>query len=112
MTDRLGLIQRLEKYSSEFKTELEFKDKFLKLLEHPRSFFRDHLPGHITGSAWIVDEQKQQTFLTHHRKLNRWLQPGGHADGQENVFEVALREAIEETGLQSLKAFSTDIFDI
>jgi 8-oxo-dGTP pyrophosphatase MutT (NUDIX family) len=112
MNDRNGLIEGLNHYSFGYEKENSFKEKFLKLLEHPRAFFRDHLPGHITGSAWIIDEPRQHAFLTHHAKLNRWLQPGGHADGEENVFQVALREAIEETGLKSLKPFSTSIFDI
>lgn len=112
MTHRNGLIESLIQYSYGYAEENSFKERFLKLLEHPRAFFRDHLPGHITGSAWIIDESRKYTFLTHHAKLNRWLQPGGHADGEEDVFQVALREATEETGLKSLKPFSISIFDI
>ena len=50
----------------------------------------------------------------HHKKLNRWFQPGGHADGEHNLLEVAYREALEETGLSKndIKAVSSDIFDI
>ena len=56
----------------------------------------------------------RSTVLLHHKKLNRWLQPGGHADGNGNLFEVALDEASEETGL-SLSIFTpvtSLIFDI
>lgn len=60
-------------------------------------------PGHVTGSAWIVSPDRQWTLLIHHRKLNRWFQPGGHADGDPDVAAVARREAEEETGLASLK---------
>lgn len=60
-------------------------------------------PGHMTGSAWIVSPDRQRTLLIHHRKLNRWFQPGGHADGDPDVAAVARREAEEETGLTSLK---------
>jgi len=60
-------------------------------------------PGHITGSAWVVSTDRQSVLLIHHRKLDRWLQPGGHADGNPNVATVALREAQEETGLHSLR---------
>ena len=66
-------------------------------------FDRTCLPGHITGSAWIVSADGQRHLLVHHRKLNRWLQPGGHADGQTDVAAAALREAVEETGLTSLR---------
>lgn len=112
MYSRTDLIESLKRYSSDFKAEQNFRDQFLQLLEHPRAYFRDHLPGHITGSAWIVDEGREHTLLTHHAKLNRWLQPGGHADGDENIFSVALREAEEETGLKNLKRIGRSFFDI
>jgi 8-oxo-dGTP pyrophosphatase MutT (NUDIX family) len=112
MTSREALINALENYRSDFSEENKFQSQFLKLLDQPRCFFRDHLPGHITGSAFIIDEQGQHTLLTHHAKLNRWLQPGGHADGDENVMDVAWREAQEETGLKKLTLHNESIFDI
>jgi len=89
-----------------------FIQQFLELLDHPDAFLRTHLPGHITGSAWIVDPSKEFVLLTHHAKLNKWLQPGGHADGDENVLNVAKREATEETGLTDLLLLKHEIFDI
>jgi len=71
--------------------------------QHPDCFERSLLKGHITGSAWIVSPDRQRILLIHHRKLDRWLQPGGHADGDPDVAAVALREAREETGLTSLR---------
>lgn len=112
MRNRTSLIGEIASYHSNYEEELPFKDRFLKLLGHPRAFFRDHLPGHITGSAWIVDPSRKFALLTHHAKLNRWLQPGGHADGEEDVVSVALREAREETGLTSLRLISHGIFDL
>ena len=56
-------------------------------------------PGHLTGSAWIVSPDRTRTLLTHHRKLGKWLQLGGHADGDPDLLAVALREAREESGL-------------
>ena len=70
------------------------------LLEHhERAFHRDCVPGHITSSAWIVSRESRSVLLTHHRKLERWLQLGGHTDGEINVLSSALREAEEESGL-------------
>lgn len=110
---RHDLIQQLQQYQSSYTEEQRFKDQFLELLKEERCFERDHLnPGHITGSAWIVDKDFQFALLTHHAKLNRWLQPGGHADGDENVLRVALREAEEETGLVHLKTVDAQIFDL
>lgn len=111
MHNRITLIQSLSDYPSS-PAESKFKDQFLLLLEHPRSFHRDHLPGHLTGSAWIVDQTKKFVLLTHHAKLNKWLQPGGHADGDENILAVAMREAEEETGLKKFNILHSGIFDI
>jgi len=60
-------------------------------------------PGHLTGSAFVLDATGSATLLLFHRKLQRWLQPGGHADGDHLLVRVALREAIEETGLTDLR---------
>jgi 8-oxo-dGTP pyrophosphatase MutT (NUDIX family) len=72
---------------------------------------RSLLKGHITGSAWIVNQSGTQTVLVHHKKLDRWLQPGGHADGNTDIFEVARNEAVEETGIKNLFS-SREIFDV
>jgi len=66
---------------------------------HPDCFLRSCLEGHITGSAWILSADHRQALLTHHRKLGRWLQLGGHSDGDSDPRQVALREAREESGL-------------
>jgi 8-oxo-dGTP pyrophosphatase MutT (NUDIX family) len=112
MTSRAELIESLKKYSTPFNDEQKFIDRFLELLKSPDAYQRTHLPSHITGSAFIIDEERQSTLLTHHAKLNKWLQPGGHADGDENVLGVALREAEEETGLKTFTIPSSNIFDI
>jgi 8-oxo-dGTP pyrophosphatase MutT (NUDIX family) len=79
---------------------------------HPDAFERSSHEGHVTGSAWIVDRLGTAAVLTHHRKLGKWLQPGGHADGDRDVRRVALREAREETGLASLVLARDGIYDI
>lgn len=67
--------------------------------------------GHLTGSAWLVGTDGRRVLLTHHRKLDRWLQLGGHADGDVDLARVALREAEEESGLTDL-AVEPAIFDL
>lgn len=71
--------------------------------QQPDCFERSLAIGHITGSAWIVSGDHQQVVLIHHRKLDRWFQPGGHADGNSDVAAVAMQEAHEETGLTRLR---------
>lgn len=68
--------------------------------------------GHVTGSAWILDRERSHTLLTHHGKLDKWLQLGGHADGDRNILRVAMREAEEESGLTAITPISEAIFDV
>lgn len=112
MTSRSGLIQQLQNYTSSFREEEVFILSFLKLLQAERCYYRDHFPGHITGSAWILNPSRSKVLMVHHAKLNKWLQPGGHADGDENLVQVALREAREETGLNTFTVIQNGIFDI
>ena len=74
-------------------------------------FTRDRLGGHFTASSWLVDASGRRVLLTHHRKLDRWLQLGGHADGDRDLARVALREAEEESGLVGLRV-EPAIFDL
>lgn len=67
--------------------------------------------GHVTGSAWVVSPDGFRVVLVHHGKLNRWVQPGGHCDGDPDVLTVARRETREETGLDAAPLRS-DIFDV
>lgn len=69
---------------------------------HPDALDRRCAPGHLTGSAFVYDPGRGQFLLLHHAKLRKWLQPGGHADGDANLAAVALREATEETGIDRL----------
>lgn len=78
----------------------------------PACFERSCLSGHLTGSAWIVDAGRTRTLLTHHRKLGKWLQLGGHADGETDIKTVAMNEAREESGLTRLAFVSEAIYDV
>ena len=70
---------------------------------------RTSLPGHLTGSALVVDSSFASTLLLLHTKLRIWVQPGGHADGDTNLVSVALREATEETGIEGLGIWPSPI---
>jgi 8-oxo-dGTP pyrophosphatase MutT (NUDIX family) len=72
---------------------------------YPDCFQREQQAGHVTGSALIVSPDLRQVLLTLHAKLGKWLQLGGHADGEGEVHEVAYREAVEESGLKRIRFF-------
>jgi 8-oxo-dGTP pyrophosphatase MutT (NUDIX family) len=97
---RRHLLDMLGRYQRVFPDEAAVVDRICELVEsHADCFDRACRPGHITGAAWIISADRRRCLLTHHRKLDRWLQLGGHADGQWQVDEVALREAREESGM-------------
>ena len=101
---RQPLILMLDRYAEIYRDEAAMVKQIRDLVcSHEDCFGRTCRPGHITGSAWILSRDRQRCLLVHHRKLDRWLQPGGHADGQSDVAAVALREAEEETGLNDLE---------
>ena len=79
--------------------------------EHANCTERSLLHGHLTASAWLVSVDGKRLLMTHHRKLDRWLQLGGHADGDGNLAQVALREAMEESGLPKLRV-EPHVFDL
>jgi 8-oxo-dGTP pyrophosphatase MutT (NUDIX family) len=100
---RRPLLGLLEQYAKRHPDEAGEIARVQRLVEgHPDCFERSCLPGHITASCWIVSDDDERCLLTHHRKLGRWLQLGGHADGDPDVRSVALREAREESGLRRL----------
>ena len=70
---------------------------------HPDALLRSCVEGHLTGSAMVVDPASRQVLMLLHSKVRRWLQPGGHADGDAALPGVALREAEEETGITGLR---------
>jgi hypothetical protein len=102
----------LSDYRSQWPGEAATVDRFAALLSDAQDpFRRERLAGHFTASAWLVDRTGTRVLLTHHRKLDRWLQLGGHADGVRDFARVALTEAEEESGLADLTV-DADIFDL
>jgi 8-oxo-dGTP pyrophosphatase MutT (NUDIX family) len=84
--------------------QARFRREMLSFLQaHPEDAHkRSCLLGHLTASALVLDHKRERALLTFHRKLNRWLQLGGHCDGDANLARTALREAVEESGIEAL----------
>lgn len=93
--------------------EVSCRQRMLDLLDtRPDCFHRDAFPAHFTGSALVVSADGSKVLLHHHRKLDRWLQFGGHCDGEEDVLSVARRETLEESGIDGLVVASGRPFDL
>ena len=110
---RNKILKLFKNYLERYPEESAVVDRITLFVEaNVDCFSRDLQVGHITGSAWILDSTGTRSLLTHHKKLNIWVQLGGHADGDSNIDQVALREAREESGLTGLRFLSEQLFDI
>jgi len=104
---RQRLLGLLEAYAQRQPAERAMVDRIRALVEaRADCFLRSCLPGHLTASAWILSHDRRRFLPAHHRKLDRWLQLGGHADGDPEPLCVALREAREESGLEAFSVLA------
>ena len=112
---RQDLLNRLRHYRANFMEERAYVQRAISYIENnPDCFEREHEPIHITASAWVVNPDRDRILMVHHGKLHQWFQPGGHADGDADVLRVALKEASEETGIDSeiIRLLSPEVFDV
>jgi 8-oxo-dGTP pyrophosphatase MutT (NUDIX family) len=110
MKMRLELIQQIEQFSS---NDLNTKNQFLEFLKQNENCFdRELAKGHVTASGLIGDFENKKILLLHHKKLQKWLQPGGHCDGNPNTLSVAKKEIAEETGIIIPETLVLPIFDL
>jgi 8-oxo-dGTP pyrophosphatase MutT (NUDIX family) len=108
-----ALILQLMEYRNRWPDESLVATRFIDFLSaNPDCFERSLQTGHVTGSAWLVDAAGLRVLLTHHKKLDMWIQLGGHSDGDGDILRVAMREAREESGLSAIEPVSPRIFDI
>jgi 8-oxo-dGTP pyrophosphatase MutT (NUDIX family) len=113
MMTRNDLLIKLRCYAARWRDESDMTSRFVEFVEsHEDCFERSLTEGHVTGSAWVMDCAGTHVLLTHHKKLNRWLQLGGHADGDADTLRVAKREVAEESGLSGVVTLHEDIFDV
>lgn len=103
------LLATLRRHVPSDASEARDRDRIVAFVErNARPFDRSIREGHLTGSAITVSADGSRVLLLHHRKLGRWLQPGGHGDpGETTGEEVALREACEESGILGLTLHAT-----
>jgi len=110
---RRPLRALLDRYLARYPDELATVDRFAAFVDaHPDCLLRTCRPGHVTAAAWILSPDGSRCLLTHHRKLDRWLQLGGHVDGDPDILRAALREAHEESGLEHFTVPSGEPFDV
>lgn len=111
--NRAILLSQLDEHTPENEHEDAMRRRIISFVrEHENCAERSLLIGHLTGSAWIVDQDFSHALLTHHRKLDLWVQLGGHVEGEAEMLAASWREAREESGLIEVEPLSERIFDV
>ena len=107
------LEKALNAYTPFDDIEKKHVESVLHLLKTEKEpFLRETKIGHITGSVFLLSSDFKRMLMTHHKKLNKWLQFGGHSDGDKNTLRVAMRELSEESGVKNFQLYGNGIADI
>ncbi len=109
-----ALLDELRRYRAADALEWRHHRAIVELLTHTADPFSrtTFAPGHITASCFIIDPESKRLLLHHHRRLDRWLQMGGHVEGDEAPLQTAFREGAEESGLKDLELVVPDVLDV
>ena len=100
----MKLLNEILKYNPYDEQEEKDKELFISLLSNEKDIFtRENKLVHLTASSWIVNEERTKILLCYHNIYNSWTWLGGHADGEEDLLKVAIKEAKEESGLTNIK---------
>lgn len=109
----MNLAESLERFQPFNEQEAADKEKLLYYLEKiPDIFFRENGAMHMTASAWVVNPDRSKVLMVYHNIYDSWSWLGGHADGNQNLLEVALREVQEESGVKEVRPLSEEIFSV
>ena len=103
-------IARYEPFNEQERRDKAVILRFLE--ENDNAFLRENLIAHMTASAWVVNPLRDKVLMVYHRIYDSWSWTGGHADGEEDLLAVALREVTEETGVTHVRPVSKDIFSL
>jgi 8-oxo-dGTP pyrophosphatase MutT (NUDIX family) len=108
------IFELIEAYRPSYSEEIYFREKILDFVQsHTEPWDRKIKEGHLTVSVWLLNSDQTKAFLIHHLKLDRWLQIGGHIEEQDDSLQTAaLREALEESGLEGIRLLSPSIYDL
>ena len=103
-------IENYKPYNKQEKNDKKIMLKYIDLFDDVLT--RDNEFGHFTASAWVVNKERTKVLMIYHNIYKSWAWTGGHADGESNLLETAIRELKEETGVKNVKVLDDDIFSL
>lgn len=103
-------IEKYELYNEQEENDKKIMLKYIDLFDDVLT--RDNEFGHFTASAWVVNKERTKVLMIYHNIYKSWAWTGGHADGESNLLETAIRELKEETGVKNVKVLDDDIFSL
>ncbi len=109
--DFLSFLKNYKAFDAEEEAEREAFVQFLEAFGD-KAYKRDNLTGHVSASGWIVNRTRTKVLMIYHNLYKTWAWTGGHADGDENLLRVAMKEAKEETGLENLRLVADSPIDL
>jgi 8-oxo-dGTP pyrophosphatase MutT (NUDIX family) len=113
MDQRNRLIQAVEKFAPFNEQETKDKELILSYLHQGDScFYRENAQAHLSASGWVVNQSRHKVLMAYHNIYDSWAWTGGHADGCMDLLHVAVKEAMEETGIKNVTPVSKDIFSL
>lgn len=109
----MKFIESLKKYNPYNEQEVKDKEFMLKFIETSDNILeRINTVAHFTASSWIVNKDRDKVLMIYHNIYDSWSWTGGHADGDDDLLSVAVKEAKEETGVNSIRPLNDDIYSI
>lgn len=109
----MNLLREIEKYEPYNEQEARDKNVMLGFLKNQKNILtRENEIAHFTASAWVLNENRNKVLMIYHNIYDSWSWTGGHADGEENLLGVAIKEVKEETGLTKVRPIQKDIFSL
>ena len=109
----MELREKIEKYQPYNEQEAKDKQTMLKYIDTFEDVLtRNNEFGHFTASAWTINQERTKVLMIYHNIYQSWAWTGGHADGESNLLEVAIRELKEETGVKNVKVLNDNIFSL
>ncbi|MCH4891075.1 NUDIX domain-containing protein [Acidaminobacter sp. JC074] len=109
----MQLIKDIENYKSDIEQEILDKKIILDHLNRSKDIFvRDNQTAHMTASAWVVNHDCSKVLMVYHNIYDSWSWLGGHADGDTDLLNVAIKEVKEESGLKRVHPITEDIFSL